>query len=510
MTLFCRALSLALLLGFTSCQAPTVKTHAERTPQSHRDLQTWLDRAVALTTSPELNAATCERTLDALLEQAAPVDPLSVSEGLSFEQVKSIESHLVQTLFQTRMNLHARIAELTQGQKDQACLNSIRKYFVSLRQIEELFLDHLVSKKMSPLQDEETESAFKIGFPATLINPQFSQLEFKAGDVLLDRGDSAVSAQIARIGDVENMFSHAMIIGEDPKGRLYIVETTPEDIVGMIPIKEYFEENPDSRMALYRFQDSKLAQKAGRFIYDHVKKAGRPLLYDFQMNDRDASEFFCSEVVQFAYREASGGRVLLPMVKTDLSRFQKMANHNWITRMGVQDREVFSPSDIDVDPRFTPVAEYRFIPALRERRLDDATMTAMYDWMLTKDYHFTNDLRDAALSHVAIAAARLGLQKSLARNLTRPVVIAALEFDRVFANLKAKIKAVSEREESLRKKPLPIARLLEIAEDVRQNDCQRYRLAREVLPDREGRAVDFSEFIHASFESPTACRSSRF
>lgn len=483
-------------------QAPYALESVDRSPQSESEVDAWVAKVAAVPHDTKLTPATCSKTLDPFLAALEKVDPrILVLSTASNDKLRDVTSKWLKDLFQARIDLRHRIPDLvTKGASD-PCLKSIRRFLVYVRFAEEVLTESMVKRGLYPDQDADgQEIAFRGPFPATLVNAKYGKLEFKSGDVLLDRGDSAVSAQIARIGDVEHMFSHAMIVGESPTGKLYVIETTIQDIVGAQPLRKYWEDNADGRMAVYRHADTALARKAGRLIYDFTMKHKGSVPYDFHMNDQDAHEMFCAEVPQYAYRHASGGKVILPKYKTDISRFNVMGSESWIRAMEIPYDHIFAPSDIDVDPRFDLVAEYRYVPDLPDRRMDDAVMTSMYDWMLNKHYTFVHDLGDDFLANLGTLKAHLFGDDDIAPNMPKGSIKAALEFDRVFQIIRANLEPIEKEHYAKYGVTLSFQKMLKINEQFRQTDCFRYR--QNV---RDDAAPSSQQFMHMSFESDSSC-----
>lgn len=507
--------SAIILTGFCACQFGQQKTISSdstdrlRTPQSEALIQPLVDRSLAIAVSTELNSENCSAQLNPLLDELEKLNPvilkLNFTASADLERQKTLSTQWLKDLFKTRNLMRARISELVKNQTQTACLKSIRRYLVVIRFFEETLIEAMLEAKLYPEQDaDDKETAFRTGFPATLVNEKFEKLEFKSGDVLLDRGDSALSAQIARIGDTEHVYSHAMIVGEDAHGKLYVVETTVQDIVGIEPLQKYWDENADARMAVFRHPDEKLARKAGRFIYDYVSSKRGQIRYDFHMNDQNADEMFCSEVVQFAYRKASDNQMIVPMFKTDISHFNKMERKNWVRKMQIPYDHIFSPSDIDVDPRFEQVAEYRYIPDLRDRRIDDAVMSSMYSWMLQKDYSFAIDLGDQIMSNLGVIKARFFNSKDIPENMPKGTIQSALQFDRVFLKIRESLEKKEEAYFHRHGYSMSFQMMLAENERFRQEDCQLYQNSKLISPS-DSTVVESNSFLHYSLTSRKAC-----
>lgn len=508
-------ISLSLLFLNSSCQffsrnelekPNTLSADAIRSPQSISQVEDELKNFEDLVSSSQLNSSNCSSLIDPALEHFDRLDPSIIKLGDQDKtKVRTKLTEWLKRIFQARVNLRSRVEQLSLNGSNKSCLRSIRRALVFARQAEEILLVFGKDNQFFIWNDDD-EYAFWDKFPLTMVNPKFSKLEIKSGDVFLDRGDSALSAQIARIGDVEHVFSHSMIVGEDPKGNLYIIETTVQDIVGIIPLKKYLKENTDTRMAIFRHPDANLAKKAGRFIYDYVHKNKSSILYDFHMNDQNPKEMFCSEVAQFAYRNVSNGKLVLPKYKTEVSRFNVMGSKNWVKAMGINYDKIFSPSDMDVETRFELVAEYRNIDEIEERRIDDAVMTSMYDWMLDLGYYFPLDLRDQGLANIGVLKARLFGDSLISKNMPKAAVTASLEFERVFDFIRENLDPVTKAYHKQYGTMMPTRKMLQVNNQLRESDCERLKSYRQALQPADDLTQEKPDFLNQMFISKTACK----
>jgi len=228
----------------------------------------------------------------------------------------------------------------------------------------------------------------------TFVNPLFDTSEnipFRSGDVLLMRGLAHNSAAIARIGDVDTQFSHLAIIHIDDAGEHTVVESLIED-GAIINTLDHALNHGVGRAVLYRHKDSDLAARAARAIHARILATqtgkARHIPYDFSMRLKGRRRLFCSKLVRLAFEEASGGKVLLPAYKTRLD----MKNRDFFRRIGVKANETFAPGDIDVDPGFDLVAEWRDYRATSRLRADDLIMDKLFEWMETEGFNFNETL----------------------------------------------------------------------------------------------------------------------
>lgn len=231
------------------------------------------------------------------------------------------------------------------------------------------------------------------GFPAnTLTNPKTNNVQLRSGDLLLSRGNAFSSASIARMADTDTQFSHLALFYINPKtNKKYVLESHIEIGSVATPFEEYFKDGK-VRSVIYRYPDSKLAERAAQIMYDKITKAsqsGNNIPYDFHLDMNDHSELFCSELIRQGFEEASKGSVMLPMFP---SRFS-MKNRNLLQRLG-SDREIsFIPADIEGDPRIQYIGEWRSFMQIRAAFRYDAIMSKLYEWMEKYGYTIQDNFR---------------------------------------------------------------------------------------------------------------------
>ncbi|WP_413578156.1 YiiX/YebB-like N1pC/P60 family cysteine hydrolase [Bdellovibrio sp. HCB290] len=298
------------------------------------------------------------------------------------EDIQSFKEHgteMVQGVFMVRVKLNELLQRFA-GEKNLSatCILKMREGMQYARFTEEYLIDWLVQNKVvafkeSPILGGEA--------PFLLRNTKYAAVNIEPGDVLLIRGKSYVSAMIARIGDEEGNFSHMAIVGENDKGDLFIVESLIQYGVVTTPLEKW-RQTADARVALYRQSDIDLAHKAARYAYQWSQN---PEEYDFAMDDANYDKVFCAEVIKIAYDKASEGQVILPAYRSHVSKFK---GGDYPKSLGVTSDNLFAPYDIEVDPRFDLVAEWKHFPLLRQVRMQDSVFQSIYAWMPALNYKF--------------------------------------------------------------------------------------------------------------------------
>lgn len=394
-----RLLLMAAVLTLTSCihTTPEVSKSPDRTPQNTRTFLDGIDQITADINDPgRFNANTCGAYLEDKVTTLfnRPFDyynPKTEQEIAEFSK-KSLES--INKIFKIRLTLKEKLKEfLISGQlTSSTCIASTRKALMVARSVEDMTMLWLSQKNLLPTSDGST---FGGGSPHTLKNPKFfkndsEKVEFKSGDVIMMRGFAVVSALIGRIGDEKGMFSHVGIVYIDPATqKTFILESLIEGGYVATPLDVWMKE-AQRRTVLLRHPDANLAANAAKALYDYANRK-RTIPYDFAMNLDSYDKMFCAEVVRFAYDKASDGKIMIPTFQTS---FAQSKTTGFLDLMGITATTTFSPNDMDIEPRFDVVAEFRSIQNTPKLRLQDAAMESMFEWMKSKDYRLHFDVTE--------------------------------------------------------------------------------------------------------------------
>lgn len=447
---------------------------SERTPANTQELLAGSRDVLRDLSNPQVfNPQSCATYINKVTDYlySLPANHFIPKNAREVSMLKESGPELMDTLFQIRLGLRAKLQEFDrQNSLNRDCTQKMREGFQYARFSEEYLLDWLVTNKVYNYTPKPILENSK---PSTWTNPKFAKFELQSGDVMIIRGKSYVSAMIARIADEEGNFSHLAIVGEDKKGKKYVVESLIHKGAIVTPLEQW-RTAEDSRVALYRQPDKVLAQKAARKIYDHAQGALDKRLgirYDFAMDDTDYSSFFCSEVIRFAYDKASGGKFMVPKYRSTVNKFK---NNPFPRSLGVTKTSLFAPYDIEVDPRFELVAEYRFLPLLRQVRMQDSVLQSVYEWMLQKNYTFEPTAKNTTRAHLAKILRDFGfLADTLPRYMPIEAVKTTVQFQAVAETLEQNIYA-KEKEFYAKNGYLPSFQdMMKINNEFRIEDCKR-------------------------------------
>jgi len=400
-------------------------------------------------------------------------------------------------LFQLRMGLREFIKD-NQSEVTRECVDAVRNAIRYTRFAEDSLAEWLYANSEKP--SKVPAELFTGGLPHTILNPKFEKIDYRPGDLLLMRGQSFVSAMIARIGDGDAQFSHLGIIGQDAKGKLYVVEALIETGMIYTPLDEFLKKE-EARIVLLRQEDAELGKKAARKVFDYVynvRSKGKVVPYDFGMIDDEHSEMFCSEVIRFAYKEASNGEYQVPAFRTSFSR---LIDSDFMSGMGIKARETFAPADIDLDPRFEVIAEFRTIPKLRKIRMQDSVLTSVFHWIEKEKYEFKFNLSTKVKANGAWIARQLGFAKEKMQKHMKPSTIETiLKFQMLTKPLEENLFKLENDFYTEHGHSLTFKDLLRANEEFRLNDCEAYQVNQKSM-NEEG-YVPVKVKFHQDFRAP--------
>ena len=208
---------------------------------------------------------------------------------------------------------------------------------------------------------------------------RFRELTLHSGDILVSRGGAPTSAIIARGNDYPGNFSHVALLHVDEKtGIPGIVEAHIERGVVISTVEEYIKD-VKLRVMVLRLRadlpqmkaDPMLPHKAATLVLNETRS--RHIPYDFAMDFKEPSKYFCSEVASQAYSRVG---VELWRVSTTMSSPGLV---RWLGYFGVEHFDTQAPADLEYDPQLTVVAEWRDPETLWKDHIDNAVTDAMLE-----------------------------------------------------------------------------------------------------------------------------------
>ncbi len=378
----------------------------QRVPQQYYSLAQALDQIPKDLRNPDIfNESTAAEYIEELTRKAYRLRTPDIVPQTDEEQkhFRKKAQSLMENLFQTQLILRDKEKEFfDSGKLSNALVEQFRKAFTYLRYAQ----DYVVEEwdHFSPLKNES--KLFSGAYPLTLVNPQFGELQYQAGDLILVRGFTFASASIARVTDSPSNMSHLAMIGENEKGELFVIESLFQKGVLKYPLEDFLKLERLPRAAIYRYHDPAVAKKAGREAYKIIEKSeksGKPILFDITMDPDNQKQMYCACLARVAFLNATAGKVQIPKYWSTFDRHQKSGP--FLKGLGVSSPKTFAPVDIDTDPQFTLVAEHRDLNLLRTSRMYDVVLSALYR-KIEGDYTYKND----AASYVKATGAKWARQ----------------------------------------------------------------------------------------------------
>ena len=269
---------------------------------------------------------------------------------------------------------------------DRACSDEYKKFYIALRSYEDR-----VAVLGADRGTVTTNTAFTAKNPQTFVVPGQTmndpRTDLQSGDIVLSRGNAYTSAAISHLGDSDQQFSHMSLVYKNPKtGVINTIESHIELGVIAKPLAANIKEM-NSRDMVFRFEDQGVSARAAEYMFYRAynqSKSGSNINYDFQMDMNDSNSLFCSEVASHAFDHASNGNVKIPLFMSSLTTRNVSFEH----AIKVNQVESFLPGDIEIDPRFTLISEWKDWKLVRDLQEKDAILRSMLSWMDTKGYQF--------------------------------------------------------------------------------------------------------------------------
>jgi hypothetical protein len=170
----------------------------------------------------------------------------------------------------------------------------------------------------------------------------------------------------------------ALLYVDDKTGAPGIVESHIEVGVVVSTVEDYIKDKK-LRVMVLRLRpdippmkaDPMLPHKAAKRAYDEVKS--RHIPYDFEMDYREPSKWFCSEVASWAYRQVG------VELWQGTTRMSAPGVVKWLSYFGVTHFETQAPADLEYDPQLSVVGEWRDPETLWKDHVDNAVVEAMLE-----------------------------------------------------------------------------------------------------------------------------------
>lgn len=399
--------------------------------------------------SKELTAATCAATLKSMADELYNLPPDYFTNDLDIKE-SADGSDAISQLFKTRLELAKRFKQMvitgafTDTAQLEDCATRLRIALRNIRELEDVTGLNVLNKagktpdvlSKNPILYPMVDATW----PNLLMNRELNgnkkldRSMVKSGDVFLVKGTMFAAAPISRVSKVDNQFTHIAVayvddgslFGPQNKGNVYFINAEPDfgvEIVGF----DFFVKDRKARLLQYRYSESngdakrsaELAAQAAKYVaamsvprvnpkdLTDLTLADRLLAtnnnlpklipYNFAMDLANKDALFCSQVVSFAFdhicqnqacetypKYIPAGKSAIPL---SVSKFD-VANNSLAKILELQKEEIFSPADIEIDPRFQLLAEWRDYSVINESRITDMTNTKIFQYIENNKYSF--------------------------------------------------------------------------------------------------------------------------
>jgi hypothetical protein len=389
---------------------------------------------------------------------------------------------ITETTFNSKLLIRDAVVHLDlKNENGKNCYHAIRKLLRAIRYLEDYLIEFNGHGEPNINYTTLLGSA-----PYAMVNPKYQLSHFdqlQSGDVILSRGNAYTSAAIARIGEDDAQFSHISFVYKDPQGMLWTIEAHIEIGSVVEPIDVHINQK-NARTVVFRYKDPSIAHKAAEYMFHRVgakSRTGRNIPYDFGMDYQDNTQLFCSEVVSQGFMQV--GQVDVPKYKTkfpsEILPFLQQLGIK-VDQNNIDKFESFAPGDMEIDPRFDLVAEWRNPLLLKSSRTKDAILTKMFEWMGKENYQFYPQGKIARQSYMAWILRRAPfikkkLQNKFPLNMSAKQLQLFLVLEQVAESIENEVTKYDVNKSS----PLSPKQLFDLLENIKKRDFKQYKQDRK-------------------------------
>lgn len=283
-----------------------------------------------------------------------------------------------QGLWDKKMDIREKMNEaFAAGEFSQDCSVIARELFYQIRDKED-FLDDLTFRQeaLPALDHSFADSKY------LRVNPHFEGRDLlkmiRSGDVILTRGKAYTSAAISNLAEFDTQFSHMSFVYQDELGKFWTVEAHIEVGSFVRDLQDHIDDK-NARTVIFRYQDQDLAHQAAKAIFEKVQKTFNtrgPINYDFGFDKEDSSELFCSEIVSHGFDLVTQKELVVPLYESEVFKRKPKI----VSQLGLKASKSFIPADIEVDPRFELISEWKNPNIIADILQKDAVVHALFKW----------------------------------------------------------------------------------------------------------------------------------
>lgn len=478
---------LALVWSFhPKSETSEVLEEASRSPSSVQNLiertieQSILNLKSHFEDASRFTAESCVADSELILRQVENLESIQLNQNELKRNYKSI----IEKSYQTRQVLLKRLRDFqsnkmssfSKSESGQRCVRQVRALLRFFRYVEDYSLLIALNPKPFDASRDPKEGPILRGTSPQLLQTENSPLRLRSGDVLISRGNAYTSAAISRMGKEEAQFSHLSLIYIDaPVGTEVTVEQALQDqrvqtVEAHIEVGSFtrtfakYVLDGNARVLLFRpLIAADKAHQASQSIFRYVtgyqktqmNNAKRTKLsvddnppYDFKMDSSEKNQIYCSEIVSLAYKAVG---LQLPTYSTRL-------RYNDLTKkMQITANSVFAPADLEIDPNFIQLAEWRDTRKLAALLRKDVVLSSMFDWMEEKKYNFQFNIVDFIKAKTAWRVRQLDLgffEEKFPKNMNTSIIGMTFVLDRVGQTLEQKLQELDQNVKQEGRPPL--------------------------------------------------------
>lgn len=424
--------------------------------------------------SEAFNSKVCPSYLKTIEENTEKLDVRRIFSGIFKKEAPQV----VDASWAIRKMLHSRLEEFKDN-KD--CIYQIQSSFQQFRFIEDFLMERLAEvQDMKPegvdFQKEQTPMMANVPYYSLMtVNPKTKVQDAKGGDIFISRGLSFLSAMIARLGVRPTQFSHIVFVHENDKKELQTIESYVGSGVAFYDFP-YALRNENARILWLRSKDKVLAANASKELGEYVKK--NRIHYDYELDFENHDTMSCAEVSRFAYKNVTDGKFVLPFYPNEIVGAQTFLDH-----IGMKGGETYEPGDMEIDPRFELMGEFRDLRLTRDSRQKDAILSEMYRWMDEEGYILYDSMKSKMAGGIIYSARHSFLwplvrktlklddfSKEIPRKMLRTVTI----LNQIGTELLAHIREQDQLFQQKSGFPMSPKHLVKCLENFRQHDLELY------------------------------------
>lgn len=405
-----------------------------------RDLDADIQEFMAIVEDPRFDGARCEALLKETYEKLLNATPEDFARGTRARNNYAAHgAHYVQELFDARVELRHRLGELAAKKKlTDGCVESARELFRASRILEDLLGE--VALGFPQYNQKKRVSVLRGNSPWMVLNANVGKFSLKSGDVILSRGTAFTSAAISRIGNGDTNFSHLALVYVDPRTQKITLSEAHIEVGSFNGSLGDYLTDGKTRAAVFRYKDPILAARAAEMMRDKISSYQAEhvenIPYDFAMDPDEPSKLFCSELISHAFDLAKGSSAAIPMFRSHVNP----ENRDFLNRLGVSVKRTFLPGDVEFDPNFELIAEWRDYSRMNESHMHDAVLAVMFEWMdregyVLKNSTMTNVKKNAVWHLRRWPLFSKALKDKLPRNMPKATIGLVMTLDSVSEHL---------------------------------------------------------------------------